>query len=145
MGLEIEHILPNTPEPELRQSFSTSNPGANYDEYKNRLGNFTLLEKPINIVASNNFYEAKKAEYKKCKHYLTRSLVELTVVGNNSSINRINKKLKSFDKWSAASIHDQRQSHAHRVGERGVEDFADRDHNGERRPARTRFARNEGI
>jgi hypothetical protein len=108
-GLEMEHILPNTPEPELRQSFTASNPGANYDDYKNRLGNFTLLEKPINIVASNGFFEAKKAEYKKCKHYLTSSIVELTVVGKNSSINRMNEKLKAFEKWSAASI-DQRQA-----------------------------------
>lgn len=108
-GLQMEHILPNTPEPDLRQSFVSSNPGANYDDYKNRLGNFTLLEKPINIVASNNFFEAKKAEYKKCKHYLTSSIVELIVVGKNSSINRINEKLKAFENWSAASI-DQRQA-----------------------------------
>ena len=109
MVLEIEHILPNTPEPELRQSFASRNPGANYDEYKNRLGNFTLLEKPINIVASNGFFEAKKAEYRKCKHYLTNSIVELTVVGKNSSINRINEKLKAFENWTAASI-DERQA-----------------------------------
>ena len=108
MPLEIEHILPNNPESELRQSFTASNPGANYDDYKNRLGNFTLLEKPINIVASNGFFEAKKTEYKKCKHYLTSSIAELTVVGKNSSINRINEKLKAFDQWSAANI-DQRQ------------------------------------
>jgi hypothetical protein len=109
MVLEMEHILPNTPEPELRQSFTTSNPGANYDEYKNRLGNFTLLEKPINIVASNNFFEGKKSEYKKCMHYLTSSIVELTVVGKNSSINRINEKLKPFENWTASNI-DQRQA-----------------------------------
>jgi hypothetical protein len=109
MVLEMEHILPNTPEPELRQSFASSNPGANYDDYKNRLGNFTLLEKPINIVASNHFFEAKKAEYKKCRHYLTSSIVGLTVVGKNSSINRINEKLKAFDNWSAVSI-DERQA-----------------------------------
>lgn len=109
MVLEMEHILPNTPEPELRKSFTDDSSGANYDEYKNRLGNFTLLEKPINIVASNGFYESKKAEYKKCKHYLTSSIVELITVGKNSSINRINDKLKAFDKWSADTI-DERQS-----------------------------------
>ena len=106
---EIEHILPNTPEPELRASFSAENPGAKYDECKNRLGNLTLLEKPINIVASNDFFELKKAEYKKSKHYLTNSIVELTVVGKDSSINRINEKLKAFEKWTATSI-DQRQA-----------------------------------
>jgi hypothetical protein len=67
------------------------------------------LEKPINIVASNSFFGAKKVEYKKCKHYLTSSIVELTVVGKNSSINRVNEKLKAFENWTAASI-DQRQA-----------------------------------
>ncbi|WP_166820083.1 DUF262 domain-containing protein [Thalassoroseus pseudoceratinae] len=109
MALEIEHILPNTPEAELRQSFSAANPEANYDEYKNRLGNFTLLEKPINIVAGNDFFEDKKPEYKKCKHYLTTSIVELSTVGKNSSINRINESLKSFTDWSASTI-DERQA-----------------------------------
>ena len=105
----MEHILPNTPTDDLRASFAAQNPGANYDECKNRLGNFTLLEKPINIVAGNGFFEAKKPEYRKCKHYLTSSLAELTVVGKNSSINRINEKLVAFDAWTAASI-EQRQA-----------------------------------
>jgi len=107
MVLEMEHILPNTPEQDLRQSFTIGNKGANYDEYKNKLGNFTLLEKPINIIASNNFFEDKKPEYKKCKHYLTKSLVELIVVGKNSSINRINEKLKAFETWDAKAIDDR--------------------------------------
>lgn len=107
--LEIEHILPDTPTSDLRASFSTSNPEAQYDEYKNRLGNLTLLEKPINIVASNDYFAEKKKEYSKCKHYLTSSIVGLTEVGKNSSITRINSKLIAFDDWTAASI-DQRQS-----------------------------------
>jgi hypothetical protein len=107
--LEIEHILPDTPEPALRASFTAENPGTTCEECKNRPGNLTMLEKPINIVASNNFFEAKKAEYKKCKHYLTSSIVELSVVGKNSSINRINEKLKAFGRWSASSI-DERQT-----------------------------------
>ena len=67
------------------------------------------MEKPINIVASNGFFDAKKPLYKKCKHYLTSSIAELTVVGKNSSINRINQKLKAFDQWTSASI-DERQA-----------------------------------
>ena len=89
--LEIEHILPNNPESALRLSFEEANTNAKYDEYKNKLGNFTLLEKPINIVASNGFFAAKKDEYRKCKYYLTSSIAELTPVGLNSSITRINK------------------------------------------------------
>lgn len=102
--LEMEHILPNTPEADLKASFVSDSPDADYDDYKNRLGNFTLLEKPINIVASNNFFDLKKPEYKKCQNYLTRSIAELTTVGKNSSINRVNDKLESFDAWNVASI-----------------------------------------
>ncbi|HMS04565.1 MAG TPA: DUF262 domain-containing HNH endonuclease family protein [Burkholderiaceae bacterium] len=102
--LEIEHILPDNPTAELRGKWATENPGTVYDDYKNRLGNLTLLEKPINIVAGNDFYTAKQAEYRKSGNYLTRSLVELTCVGQNTSISRINEKLKAFPAWNAKAI-----------------------------------------
>lgn len=103
-SLEIEHILPDTPTKELHAKWAEENPGAAYDDYKNKLGNLTLLEKPINIVAGNDFYSAKQAEYRKSNRYLTRSLVELTDVGQNTSISRINAKLSAFDTWNASSI-----------------------------------------
>ena len=103
-NLEIEHILPDNPTLELRANWAAENQSAVYDDYKNRLGNLALLEKPINIVASNDFYAAKQDEYRKSGNYLTRSLVELTNVGQNTSISRINEKLKAFPGWDAASI-----------------------------------------
>lgn len=103
-GLEIEHILPNTPTAELRDQWAADNPHALYDDYKNRLGNLTLLEKPINIVAGNDFYSGKTAEYRKSGNYLTRSLSALVEVGQNSSVTRINAKLKAFPAWNATSI-----------------------------------------
>jgi len=109
MVLEIEHILPNTPEPDLRADFTIKNPGKEYDLYKTMLGNLTLLEKPINIVASNNFFQIKCAEYKKCKYYLTSSIAEITTVGNNSSINRINTKLSSYSNWDATMIENRQE------------------------------------
>ena len=102
--LEIEHILPDNPKSELRATWMAENPNAVYDDYKNRLGNLTLLEKPINIVAGNDFYTAKQVEYGKSGNYLTRSLEALTDVGQNTSISRINAKLAAFPAWSAASI-----------------------------------------
>ena len=107
MVLEIEHILPNKPEKELSDAWASENPDAIYDDYKNRLGNLTLLEKPINIVASNDFYSAKQAEYRKSNNYLTRSMVELTNVGQNSSITRINAKLASYSVWNAHAIEER--------------------------------------
>lgn len=106
-GLEIEHILPNTPTAELRNQWAADNPHALYDDYKNRLGNLTLLEKPINIVAGNDFYSGKTAEYRKSGNYLTRSLTALVEVGQNSSVTRINAKLKAFLAWNAISIDDR--------------------------------------
>ncbi|HDO1322826.1 TPA: DUF262 domain-containing protein [Aeromonas veronii] len=103
-NLDIEHILPNKPENDLRDKWNTENPGMHYDDYKNRLGNLTLLEKPINIVAGNDFYTGKLVEYSKSGNYLTRSLVMLTNVGQNTSISRINAKLESFPSWNALSI-----------------------------------------
>lgn len=102
--LEIEHILPDNPTAELHATWTAENPNATYDDYKNRLGNLTLLEKPINIVASNDFYASKQVEYSKSGNYLTRSLVALTDVGQNTSISRINAKLAAFPTWNAASI-----------------------------------------
>lgn len=103
-SLEIEHILPNNPTAALREKWADENPGALYDDYKNRLGNLALLEKPINIVAGNDFYLTKLVEYRKSSNYLTRSLAELTNVGQNTSITRINENLESFPEWSAVSI-----------------------------------------
>ena len=104
LKLEIEHILPDTPTPQLLAKWGAENDGVKYDDYKIKLGNLTLLEKPINIVAGNDFYDKKKLEYKKSNPYLTRSLAELAHVGKNSSITRINEKLKAFSEWNAASI-----------------------------------------
>jgi Protein of unknown function DUF262/Protein of unknown function (DUF1524) len=103
-NLEIEHILPDTPKPELLATWASENQGMDYENYKNKLGNLTLLEKPINVVAGNSFYASKKDEYKKSNNYLTRSLVELTVVGANTSINRINEKLEAYGSWNATNI-----------------------------------------
>jgi hypothetical protein len=116
-GLEMEHILPNNPEAELKAAFKEQNPEADYDDCKNRLGNFALLEKPINIVASNNFFELKLPEYKKCKNYLTSSIAELTVVGKDSSINRINEKLQAFETWNLESIEKRQELLANLVQE----------------------------
>jgi Protein of unknown function DUF262/Protein of unknown function (DUF1524) len=107
-GFDIEHILPDNPKPELRASFAEANPGAVYDEFKVKLGNLTLLEKPLNVVASNGYFTVKKGEYAKCKSYLTSSIPALTPVGKNSTVTRINEKLVAFDDWSAEAI-DKRQ------------------------------------
>ena len=102
--LEIEHILPNTPGSDLLNTWEEHYPDSPYDEMKNRLGNLTLLEKPINIAVGNDFYSDKVSEYAKSGNYLTRSLSKLENVGQNTSISRINEKLSSFEKWGDEDI-----------------------------------------
>ena len=109
MGFEIEHILPDNPEEDLKADFQLKNPGKDYEQYKIKLGNLTLLQKPLNIVASNNFYALKTPLYKDCGIYFTRSLVELPTIGNQSSVNRINQFLKVFPDWNAAAIDERQQ------------------------------------
>ena len=103
-NLEIEHILPQSPKSELSTSWDVENPDKIYDDYKNLLGNLTLLEKPLNIVAGNDFYDLKLVEYRKSGNYLTRSLAELIISGHDTSINRMNKKLEAFTVWNAKTI-----------------------------------------
>lgn len=107
-NIHIEHILPESYDMKaLKESFSGSR--KDYDLYKEKLGNLTLLEEPINTSIQDAPYNNKRIEYKKSRFYLTRSIVELENVGNNTSINRLNVIwLKSFDSWNKESI-DGRQ------------------------------------
>lgn len=108
-GHEIEHIIPDNPNDELRNEFIQSNLGKDYDQYKIKLGNLTLLEKTANIVASNDKYKNKCAQYKASGLYFTRSLVEMPTIGNQSSVNRINQFLKVFPDWNADTIDERQQ------------------------------------
>ena len=93
----------------MRNEFIQSNLGKDYDQYKIKLGNLTLLEKTANIVASNDKYKNKCAQYKASGLYFTRSLVEMPTIGNQSSVNRINQFLKVFPDWNADTIDERQQ------------------------------------
>ena len=60
-------------------------------------GDLTLLEKPINIVVSNSFFTLMKTAHANCKYNLTSNAAGLATLGKDSSINRMNEKLLSFD------------------------------------------------
>lgn len=104
-GVQIEHILPNNPKEELRGQFGSDM----YDEYKVRLGNLTLLERPINIVAGNDYFDKKCEKYRQSAFHLTKSIAEHLQVGTNTSADRIYAQLQVFDHWDRQTI-DQRQA-----------------------------------
>jgi uncharacterized protein with ParB-like and HNH nuclease domain len=103
-GVEVEHILPFNPEDNLRNSI-----GDEYNDLKIRLGNLTLLEKTMNIVVSNDFFSKKVIEYAKSPYYISKSIAGLDTIGQNSSVNRLNAKLKSYNKWDKDTILDRQE------------------------------------
>ncbi|RXJ51082.1 DUF262 domain-containing protein [Gelidibacter gilvus] len=104
-GIEIEHILPFTPEKGLREKI-----GEEYDEVKIKLGNLTLLEKSINAsIGNNDFYGHKVGEYSKSSIYLTKSISKLENVGTNTAITRLNQRLKSFTAWNCSTITERQE------------------------------------
>lgn len=104
-GVEVEHILPQTPTQELLDNY-----GETYYEDVVRLGNLTLLEKTINIVVGNlDFYTVKVPEYENSQFYLTKSIAKLDVIGKNTSVNRLNKLLRTYATWNQATIMDRQE------------------------------------
>ncbi len=103
--IDVEHILPQTPGPEIIATFDDKE---NFDFFTYKLGNLTLLEKPINTSIGNRPFEGKKAGYKESKMLLTKSLAGKIEVGVNTAVDRAVKDLLIFDKWTSESI-NQRQ------------------------------------
>ncbi len=105
--VEIEHILPQRPKGTERAAFDKPE---EYDSYKQRLGNLTLLEKVINIVNSNRPFDEKVKGYKESALLLTKSLHEKPSLGNNSSLNRAVELLPEFDGWDSAAIERRQEA-----------------------------------
>jgi uncharacterized protein with ParB-like and HNH nuclease domain len=99
--VDIEHILPQKPTSFVKESFDKVD---QYDEFVEKLGNLTLLEKTINTSVSNEIYEKKIPGYSQSAFLLTKSLVEKPHVGINTSLNRAVKDLKSFSEWTSKTI-----------------------------------------
>ena len=102
---EIEHIMPQTCDDYARYNISSKE---EYEYYKNKLGNLTILEKTINGSIQNDVYTEKCKAYVNSVFYLTKSLPGLINVGGNTAINRMNQQLKSWSDWSKTTI-DERQ------------------------------------
>lgn len=103
--VEVEHILPQNPKPEVRAAFDKPD---KYIEYMGRLGNLTLLEKTINGSVSNAGFAEKSPGYKQSTFLLTKSLAEKPHVGVNTQLNRAVVDLIQFTEWNSQTI-EQRQ------------------------------------
>lgn len=99
--VEIEHILPLNPRPDVRAAFDKS---AEYAAYVGRLGNLTLLEKTLNSSVSNGSYAEKLPGYRQSTFLLTKSLAEKPQAGVNTQLNRAVQELLQFDRWDSTTI-----------------------------------------
>jgi hypothetical protein len=99
--VEIEHILPSNPRPDVRAAFDKP---AEYAAYVGQLGNLTLLEKTINCSVSNGTYAEKMPGYRQSTFLLTKSLAEKPQVGVNTQLNRAVQELVQFDSWDSTAI-----------------------------------------
>jgi hypothetical protein len=99
--VEIEHILPTNPRPNVRAAFDKPE---EYDAYVGRLGNLTLLEKTINCAVSNASFAEKQPGYKQSTFLITKSLAEKPQVGVNTQLNRAVHELIEFETWDSAAI-----------------------------------------
>ena len=103
--LDIEHILPNHPKEALKEAFGAEI----YEDYKNRLGNLTLLEVPLNRSLGNDFFEIKKQTYETTNCVFTKSIVGLAITtGATSQHGQFFQSLPHWTTWTKESI-EQRQ------------------------------------
>lgn len=104
---DIEHVLPNTPTPEQRNSFDKP---AEYEEFKQLLGNLTLLEESINGALGRNYFEQKKLHYEKSSVLMTKAIAASQDIGGSGAWTKAAQRLSPFETWSSKSIasrHDQ--------------------------------------
>ena len=104
-SVEIEHILPQKYD-KLKSSFDKPD---EIDKYVKRLGNLTLIEKPINSSIKNKPFEIKKEAYKKSKYLITKSIAEKVNIGVNTSIDRAVKDLETYEEWNSKSIESRQK------------------------------------
>jgi hypothetical protein len=97
---EIEHIHPQTPSPEAKIEF-----GEHVDvRIAERLGNLTLVEKPINASLGNRPYSQKRPVYVNSRLLLTRAIAERPHVGVSTSIDTAVAPLEPYSTWNDTAV-----------------------------------------
>lgn len=101
---EIEHILPQNYGEAQADEFEGEDAAR---DYTTKLGNLALLEKTLNVVASNKPYLDKVSIYAKSRFLLTRSMAPNAGVGSNTSVNRALRDLQPYEMWNPTTLLDR--------------------------------------
>jgi hypothetical protein len=103
-SVEVEHILSRAPsESEVAQF---GGPDAAL-AHSTRLGNLTLLERPLNAAAGNLPFPQKAELYRESKFYITSSLVPRSPVGKDTSVSRTLARMSSYTEWTPHTLADR--------------------------------------
>lgn len=113
-GLQIEHILPQTPKDgELTEEFSDWD---DYDSTVGLFGNVTLLESNINQAVNNcndllgTWFSDKQQEYVKSAVMTTALLNHDYLIGKNTQFNQVKDRYGyQFELWNKAAIQKRQQ------------------------------------
>lgn len=119
-ALELEHILPQTPDQKSLEEAITVGQFSNEKEYSEcvkRLGNLTLVEIAINRavnqankISQENWFDNKLIEYRKSNVLITKSIAGVENIGKNTAFNMfIKNNLHPFNIWNKKSIEDRQQ------------------------------------
>ncbi len=102
--VEIEHILAVGASQQAEAEFGGEEEAR---VRRHRLANLTLLEKPLNIVASNKDFSDKVSEYAKSKFLLTSGMNAASRVGSDTSVNRALNWVSAYTDWTTADFNDR--------------------------------------
>jgi hypothetical protein len=102
----IEHILPNTPTQQQLQRFDVPQ---RYDEFKQMLGNLTLLPPSINTSLGSDGFEEKRTGYRRSGVFMTCALVESQGLGGNGRMDQAGAKLSHAVTWNSRAIELRQQ------------------------------------
>lgn len=117
-GLQIEHILPQTPRDGVIPSAVASS-RSDYEAHVYRLGNVTLLESVINQAVNKfndldgTWFTDKQAEYAKSALLSTQLLDHSFAIGVNTAVNRLSSQPGfSFrtERWDGQAIQQRQQA-----------------------------------
>ena len=99
-NVHIEHILPQSPDDEVRAEFGE---GADSPTLLWSIGNLALAEKSINTSLGRRPFSYKRTIYPKSQYLLTRVLGEKPDIGQ-TAIDRAVAAMKPFETWTRADI-----------------------------------------
>lgn len=112
---EVEHILPQTPDAEVIESFddrtdkTLEEKAEEIQVWIHKFGNLTWIEKSLNGSLGNRPYHEKRPVYGRSNFLLTSSLHTTENVGVNTRIDQTLRKLSAFEQWNPRVINERQQ------------------------------------